>query len=249
MKKTLPEPGCCLWPRQAKLEPGELWQRLEGDLWGTAGACCPVCHNLSRRTETWASPFPALPPTSTDALVPQLLNGALHHHLQPIRKHRPTVISLSGQGRRAAFLPTVSVRMPMSLCCSWRLGLKTCCLATHDCHGRSTCQQRWPTTSAMTSTIVQLNNFTLNVLVLMYKPYFIFHYSTLCTNTNVDICANILTWCEFFLSTGQSSNAIMQFNQLTLFANMKEGNTLCHYRRKIIITEVSRNAKYLRKPQ
>lgn len=141
MKKTLPEPRCCLWP-------DELW--LKGDLWGMADSSSPVRQNviMSLQPETWTGPFPS------DALVPPLLIWTLHHRLQPIRKHPPTVMSLLVRAQRAVFLPTVSAKMLMSLWCCWRPVQRTCCWAAYDYHGRSTCQLRWPTTSVMTSTVV-----------------------------------------------------------------------------------------------
>lgn len=156
-----------------------------------AGATLLVCQNvnLSPGLETQASPFPTHPPsTITDTLLPQLLIGTPHHHLQPIRKHPPTVILLLERVQQAVFLPIASVRMPMNLCCCWRLGLRTCCLVAYDYHGRFTCQLRWPTTSVMTSTVVKLLQcrcILISLFVVVYViNYHILHCFQVYANTN-----------------------------------------------------------------
>lgn len=195
MKKTFPGAPCCLWPSQAKLEPVELW--LAGDFWVPAGASFPVCQNvnLSPGPGARASLCPApSPPTPAGGSVPQLQNWTL----PPIPKHPPTVTSSLGQGQQAAFSPIASLKIPMSLCCCWRLGLRTCYLATCDYHGRSTCPLRWPTTSVMTSNIIKL----LQCIIKLYSKFFSVY-------GKMHILDNSHTFYEQFWYLSQKSNKLV----------------------------------------
>lgn len=87
------------------------------------------------------------------------------------------------RGQRAAFSPTASVKIPMSLCCCWRLGPRTCCSATSGYHGRSICLLRWPTTSVMTSThtlstqLIILVVAQTDIIVILCFLWFLLRYN------------------------------------------------------------------------
>lgn len=113
-------------------------------------------------------------------------------------------MSLLVRGQRAAFLPTASVKIPMSLCCCWRLGPRTCCLAMYDYHGRSTCLLRWPTTSVMTSTVIvnTVNYSCCRTELKKQTDIHIYGFSSGITGTTTPYLRPIWTtgWC-----TGQGA--------------------------------------------